>query len=110
MINNPSFLFKITKILITIVTINFLLIIGFYIYDFEKTFLIMTGSIVGTLFSSIYYSTVIITLYINWRILNYTQKTKLDKTLMILFLGPIGLLLWIPSKEQFEKMSIKDSI
>ena len=42
--------------------------------------------------------------------MNYPQSKKIDKTLMILFLGPIGLLLWIPSKEQFKNSLKKDSI
>lgn len=42
-------------------------------------------------------------IWFNWQILPISRKKKIDNTLLILFLGILGMWLWIPNKRNFRK-------
>tara|TARA_R110001632_G_scaffold45215_3_gene114863 strand:+ start:2439 stop:2792 length:354 start_codon:yes stop_codon:yes gene_type:complete len=46
-------------------------------------------------------------LWYNWKKLPIEKKKKTDSTWMILFLGIIGMWLWIPNKSEINKMNEK---
>lgn len=46
-------------------------------------------------------------LWYNWKKLPIEKKKKTDSTWMILFLGIIGMWLWIPNKAEIKKMNEK---
>lgn len=46
-------------------------------------------------------------LWYNWKKLPIEKKKKTDRTWMILFLGIIGMWLWIPNKSEIKKMNEK---
>lgn len=46
-------------------------------------------------------------LWYNWKKLPIERKKKIDSTWMILFLGIIGMWLWIPNKTEIKKMNEK---
>lgn len=46
-------------------------------------------------------------IWYNWQRLPIERKKKYDNTWMILFLGIIGMWLWMPNKEEINKMMAK---
>ncbi len=40
-----------------------------------------------------------------WRFMPYNRKEKINNSLMILFLGVIGMWLWIPNKKELSKLN-----
>jgi hypothetical protein len=44
-------------------------------------------------------------IWYNWTKLPIEKKTKTNNTFMILFLGIIGMWLWIPNKSELEKLT-----
>lgn len=44
-------------------------------------------------------------IWFNWKKMPIEKKAKRDNTLMILFLGIIGMWLWIPNKSEINKLS-----
>ena len=46
----------------------------------------------------------IIFIWFNWTKMPITKKSKTNNTFMILFLGIIGMWLWIPSKRELNKL------
>ena len=51
-----------------------------------------------------HYLTVGIFIWYNWKKMPIEKKTKTNNTLMILFLGIIGMWLWIPNKSEINKL------
>lgn len=46
-------------------------------------------------------------LWFNWTRMPIIKKTKINNTFMILFLGIIGMWLWIPNKREINKLTSK---
>lgn len=46
-----------------------------------------------------------ILLWFNWTRMPIKKKTKMNNTFMILFLGIVGMWLWIPSKREVNKLT-----
>lgn len=44
-------------------------------------------------------------IWFNWAKMPLEKKTKTDNTLLILFLGIIGMWLWIPNKRDMDKLT-----
>ena len=64
-------------------------------YDFKANYVIGSFHII----------VMIIFLWYNWKKMPIEKSKKKDNTYMILFLGIIGMWLWMPSKKQIEKMN-----
>lgn len=48
-----------------------------------------------------------IIIWYNWKKMPILRKKKIDNTLMILFLGIIGMWFWIPNKKELNKLTEK---
>lgn len=46
-------------------------------------------------------------IWFNWKKMPISRKSKTNNTFMILFLGIIGMWLWIPNKREINKLTIK---
>jgi len=44
-------------------------------------------------------------IWFNWKRMPFARKSKINNTFLILFLGIIGMLLWIPNKHEINKLS-----
>ncbi len=64
-------------------------------YDFKANYVI----------GIIHIAVMIIFLWYNWKKMPIERSKKKDNTYMILFLGIVGMWLWMPSKKQIEKMN-----
>lgn len=43
-------------------------------------------------------------IWFNWKKLPYSKSKKIDNTLMMLFLGIIGMWIWLPNQKELEKI------
>lgn len=95
---------RIALIVLTIVQIGFLIImfadIKAYIRLYYETYS-------NWILTTMHISTMVVFLWYNWKRLPLEKKKRTDNTWMILFLGIIGMWLWIPNKKEIEKMNEK---
>lgn len=92
---------RVLLILLTIVQVVYLLVY-FYAIDLvtslNKAYCLNWMVNVYTLF------VMAIFLWYNWKKLPIERKKKREKTLMIVFLGILGMWLWLPNKRERERM------
>ena len=92
---------RVLLILLTIVQVVYLLVY-FYAIDLvtslNKAYCLNWMVNVYTLF------VMAIFLWYNWKKLPIERKKKREKTLMIVFLGIVGMWLWLPNKRERERM------
>ena len=66
-------------------------------YDYKANYIIGAFHII----------VMIVFIWFNWKKMPLDRSRKRDYTYMILFLGLIGMWLWMPNKKQIEKMNIE---
>ncbi len=73
--------------------------------DYKVIWFILVSNLV---IASVFHFYVMISfIFYNWNKLPIEKKKKFDNTLMILFLGPVGMWLWLPSQKEISAMTIK---
>jgi hypothetical protein len=87
---------KVLVILLTIVELPYFILMftdsGYQYYDTVKYF------------NLFHYSAVTFFIWFTWKKMPLTKKKKKEYTAMFLFLGVIGMWLWLPNKEEFKKL------
>lgn len=95
---------RIALIVLTIVQIGFLIIT---FADFKAYIKLYYETHSNWILTAMHISTMAVFLWYNWKRLPLEKKKRTDNTWMILFLGIIGMWLWIPNKKEIEKMNKK---
>ena len=109
---------KIRILLITLTLIElvyFLLIIGngtYWVKSSEKNthsiIIWILSFIASGFFIWLFHPLVMgIIIWYNWKKMPINRKKKIDNTLMILFLGIVGMWFWIPNKREINKLTGK---
>lgn len=95
------------RILLIALTLIQLAYLVFMFADHETYIKLIFKFHLDWIFAIINYIVAGIFLWYNWKKLPIEKKKKTDSTLMILFLGIIGMWLWIPNKAEIKKMNKK---
>ena len=113
----------IKKIRISLITLTFIEVIyfvlifsgGVFLINNNKTFshniliwilsFVSSGFIIGIL----HFLVMTIIIWYNWKKMPIERKKKIDNTLMILFLGILGMWFWLPNKMEFNKLIEKNT-
>ena len=92
---------RILLIILTLIQIGYMIVIYTNVklwmkldYDYKANWIILgLNLVVAGIF-----------VWFNWKKMPIEKKAKTNNTLMILFLGIIGMWLWIPNKRELNKM------
>lgn len=93
---------RLLLIILTLLEISYFVSTTFY---HETTIHLILFYHVDWIVKLVHFSVVGILLWFNWKKLPLEKKKKRDNTLMILFLGIIGMWLWLPNKTEVIKMN-----
>ena len=86
------------RVLLTGLTLIQLTYLIFIFADYENYIKLIFSFHLDWIVAIIHYIVTGIFLWYNWKKLPIEKKKKIDNTWMIIFLGIIGMWLWIPSK------------
>ena len=95
---------RIALIILTIVQAVFIILM---FTDLDTYFKLIYDNYSKWILASMNFSVAAIILWYNWTRLPIDKKKRIDNTWLILLLGVIGMWLWIPNKEEIEKMNQK---
>ena len=100
----PSHIFRL-KILISIWTILFITYLVIIYANTELWLKLNSLYRSDMLFTVINITLTIIIMWYNWSHLPIEKEKKIENTWMILFLGIIGIWLWLPNKKEISEMT-----
>ena len=92
---------KILLIIATIIQISYIVIL-ITNHDFFVT--VNNKYNTDKIISIISYLIISILLWYEWKVIISEKKNKINNTLMLLFLGIIGMWLWYPNKKELDKI------
>ncbi len=92
---------KVLLVLLTVIQFGWAII---YLVNIRLWFELMNRYRANYLLAIPHVGTVALFIWYNWRKLPVSRKQKKDFTYMMLFLGIIGMWLWLPNKQQLDMM------
>jgi len=122
-IDPEKFKSEIKKIRISLITLTFIEVIYFVLIfgggvilinnneKYSHNILIWILSFIssGFIIWILHFIVMTIIIWYNWKKMPIIRKKKIDNTLMILFLGILGMWFWLPNKMEFNKLIEKNT-